>query len=254
LTERDLVRAADANYYESWRALSRGHEAFVHEADGILITAPSKSLAWMNVVFVTKALRNAEAQLSSGFDMLRERKLPFFVHMRADMDAAAERACERLGCREHDSVPGLAMAPIARGAKETDLEIHEVQDDASFAELATVVGQSFDIPLHEALAGMTGLRSHPNARCWLGYAGGRAVACSALIVIDSIAGVNVIGTLAGCRGRGYGEAMTWQTVNAGIDAGCSIAVLQASDMGRPIYERMGFRTVTTYKTYIFADA
>ena len=29
-------------------------------------------------------------------------------------------------------------------------------------------------------------------------------------------------------------------------AGCDVAILQASEMGRPIYERLGFRTVVEY--------
>ena len=44
------------------------------------------------------------------------------------------------------------------------------------------------------------------------------------------------------RGRGYGAAVTAAAMRQ-TGAPASLAILQASAMGRPVYERMGFRTV-----------
>ena len=63
-------------------------------------------------------------------------------------------------------------------------------------------------------------------------------------------GVYNIATIESARGRGYGAAITRQVVADGIAAGCDVAILQASDMGYPVYERMGFRTVVEYVGYV----
>jgi predicted GNAT family acetyltransferase len=43
-------------------------------------------------------------------------------------------------------------------------------------------------------------------------------------------------------------------VNRLLDDGAAGVALQASDAGRPIYERLGFRTVEAYRCFTFAPA
>lgn len=43
--------------------------------------------------------------------------------------------------------------------------------------------------------------------------------------------------------------MTWATLRAGRDAGRRVGLPQSSEMGVPVYERMGFETVVTYRHF-----
>jgi ribosomal protein S18 acetylase RimI-like enzyme len=250
MNEQERIAASDTNYFESWRSFAEP-AGFVHEDGGILIAAPSRALAWMNVVFVTRPLRDPKAQLATAFDLLDQRKLPFFVHMRDGMDTASERACEALGLVAENPVPGMVLDPVATRANNTALDIRAVSDDATFADFINVSAESFSIPLDDAqFMFPPAARRRPNVHFWVGYADGTPTACSNLLVHGHIASINVIGTLEAYRGRGFGAAITQAAVNGGAEAGCKIAVLQASELGQPVYERMGFRTVTTYKTYL----
>jgi ribosomal protein S18 acetylase RimI-like enzyme len=67
-----------------------------------------------------------------------------------------------------------------------------------------------------------------------------------LVQSGHVAGVYTIGVVEEFRRRGIGEAMTWEVLRTGRDAGCRVGVLQSSEMGYPLYERMGFGTVVTY--------
>ena len=62
-------------------------------------------------------------------------------------------------------------------------------------------------------------------------------------------GICAVGTLAALRGRGLGTAMTWAAIEIGVGWGYRVAVLQASELGFRVYERMGFRIVDRYVLY-----
>ena len=56
-------------------------------------------------------------------------------------------------------------------------------------------------------------------------------------------GVYMVATLPEERGKGYGVALT----AAAIEAAPHLpAVLQASDMGQPVYRRLGFQDISSY--------
>ena len=44
--------------------------------------------------------------------------------------------------------------------------------------------------------------------------------------------------------------MTARVAADGVAAGCDVAMLQASEMGGPVYERMGYRSVVEYMGYV----
>ena len=66
---------------------------------------------------------------------------------------------------------------------------------------------------------------------------GRAVATAVAFVSHGFCGVYAVATDAHARGRGYGEALRWAATLFRPDLP---ATLQASDMGLPIYQRMGY--------------
>lgn len=79
---------------------------------------------------------------------------------------------------------------------------------------------------------------------------GEPAACGQLLRTDDVAGVYSIAVREQFRRRGLGAAISWTVLAAGRDAGCSIGVLQASPMGEPVYDQMGFETITRYHLFV----
>jgi N-acetylglutamate synthase len=65
-----------------------------------------------------------------------------------------------------------------------------------------------------------------------------------------ITGVWGIATCAEYRGRGIGSAITWAVVTAGQRWGAEAAYLWATQMGFPVYRKMGFRHIQNQAIWV----
>jgi GNAT superfamily N-acetyltransferase len=85
---------------------------------------------------------------------------------------------------------------------------------------------------------------------WVGRVDGRPVATSRVSIGGGAAGLYAILTLPSHRGRGFGRAMTLAALRAAAGLGYRIGVLQSSDLGYSVYQRLGFRQLFSYDIYV----
>jgi GNAT superfamily N-acetyltransferase len=87
----------------------------------------------------------------------------------------------------------------------------------------------------------------PNAAAFLAYLDEKPLSIAMTLVSHGVAGIYWVGSLEEARGMGLGRALTAAATNAGFDLGAEIASLQASEMGRPVYETMGYEAIYDYR-------
>lgn len=61
-----------------------------------------------------------------------------------------------------------------------------------------------------------------------------------MFLSSGIAGLHLVGTIKEYRGRGFGTIMTKNDLYDAKLKGCKLGVLQASEMGKKIYSKIGF--------------
>ena len=76
------------------------------------------------------------------------------------------------------------------------------------------------------------------------------VATAMIFESDGVASVQWVGTIPAARGTGLGALVTTAVTNLAFDRGASSCTLQASPMGAPVYERLGYETLYHYAEYV----
>jgi len=138
--------------------------------------------------------------------------------------------------------PPLMLRPAGGShPQRQDLDIEEISDIEGLREFHNVVVPGYPIdgmdegPL-ELLLQESAL-GDPRLRCWVGRCDGRPVSAVSVFVDCGINDVTLLATLPEERGQGYGEALMWR---ATLSSPQLPAMLLSSDLGRPIYQRMGY--------------
>lgn len=240
------------NYYETWRLMVEGSDSSeIHEFDGLLITDCGIPFAFFNVAFVQRPLKRAEESIDRALMHFAERNLPALICFPPGVDDDAEAIMVSRAYEFAKPHPGMSLYPIPQPYDAPDnLEIMAVKDDRELERFQSTAEAGFGMPfsLPQRLLS-TRFRDHPNVWMFLGYVDEKPVCTSILAASGPIAGVYWVSTLPDYRHRGYGTAMSWHAVKMGQELGCKIATLQASAMGRPVYEQMGFRVTMDFRRY-----
>ena len=90
------------------------------------------------------------------------------------------------------------------------------------------------------------LAAGPDGASWqlyLGYLDGQPVATNMLVLGDGVAGLYAVGTVPAARRKGIGAAITLQPLLDARAQGYRYGVLFATEMGLPMYKRLGYREV-----------
>ncbi len=87
---------------------------------------------------------------------------------------------------------------------------------------------------------------------YLGLLDGMPVATSALALDCGVAGIYAVATMPAARDQGIGRAMTVAPLLEARERGYRVGILQASDMGYPLYQKIGFKDVCRYQLYFQA--
>ena len=244
-------RAADENVAAAF-SLARDH--FGDPRGGgnrfgpVEAIATGVELGFYNPVLVFDPA-SSPANVLAASDWIAGRGLPMSIHVRDDVGPEIAAALVERGFRiGPQPTPVMVLEPIPR-APAADLE--DVTLRAGGAEL----GDDFHAALESGdlfrrLFG-PGFLADPGVRIATAYLEGEPVAGAAVMRSGAVVGVYAVWTQERARRRGIGRAVTWAAIDAGRQAwNGSIAILQSSEMGVPVYRSMGFEQVSHYVEFV----
>ncbi|HEV7525871.1 MAG TPA: GNAT family N-acetyltransferase [Acidimicrobiia bacterium] len=194
--------------------------------------------------------------------LAKRRRVPVAWRVTPTTPPHTAAALEAVGWHVEQHVPVMAKE-LSAGTPLTrrGATVEEVTT-AGLPEWSRVVALSFGCP-EEYVEGPAsydrdaGVPGETDLRRFLLRIDGEPLASSALLpgsTRSGLAGIFCVGTLERVRGQGLGTIITQAAMDAARDAGTRVAVLQASELGRPVYERLGFDTVASIGVHIPEEA
>ena len=135
-----------------------------------------------------------------------------------------------------------------------DLEIKHVENEAGLKAWVDTLVEGWPLPeiwrtyFIEGYLGY-GLGAALDLRHFVGYVDGAPVTISSVMFAAGVAGIYAVATRPDFRGRGLGALITLAPLLEARDEDYRVGILQASDLGHPVYQRLGFEDVFHYKAF-----
>ncbi|MEX0626738.1 MAG: GNAT family N-acetyltransferase [Chloroflexota bacterium] len=262
MTHRELATLEHENWIAYLTGVaSCGARTTVARTGGVLTLMTGLPMNWFNQILIEDEHATAAAMLDAVIQA-RAEGIDFVVRLRHGIDDRFIPTLIQAGLEPEPpqtATPGMVAFPIDRDAiaKQAvpELGIQRVTDAAGIDAHRQTATAGFGADSAVAQGTVcANLLDRPGCVVYVGYADGDPVVSGLGWRSGRTIGVYSIAAIASARRRGYAAAMTARIVADGTLAGCDVAALQASEMGRPIYERLGFRTVITYAAYTAPSA
>ena len=193
--------------------------------------------AYLNAVVYDRpeALAAAYDELASAYDRIGARWTVWVPPAHREATQLLERAGHVL-----DAAPELMGRELYQVERPPDDTPDGWTRDGNLAEVATVNDRAYS---NDTRSFEHALRHLPEgaAHLYTVREGGEAVASTVVVDYDGNADVELVAVVPEARGRGLSGQLLAHALADAADRGCESTALVATKLGRPVYERLGYR-------------
>jgi ribosomal protein S18 acetylase RimI-like enzyme len=151
-----------------------------------------------------------------------------------------EEVCLKYGFTPSQDATMVRYGGLFEKIDFRDLEVRRVQTDEQIFQIFALfypevkTDWSHSVDFYKSLYG------------YVGYVDGKVVTTATAHLYEGKVFLSAVGTHPDYRNRGYGTAMSKHALQMAMEqSGSTISLLYATQMGKPIYEKIGFRQIGT---------
>ncbi len=253
-----LVRAIEGNQFALWRDRARLPWIELHEEPDLLWVTSESPLHATNCVLCAAWNGEVDQHIEATLRLFRARHVPMAWWIGpSSRPSDLGRYLRAHGLALVIEEPGMA-ADLSTMELEApapaELTMLRVDGNRALRQWMKAFSAAFDVSrsVQRVVLEMEselGFGQEQARQLYLGLWQGKPVATTMLLLGAGVAGLYAVGTVPRARRRGIGAAMTLATLREARTRGYRAGILYASAMGRPLYQRLGFRTYFTIQQY-----
>ncbi len=249
-----------ANLRESFRAVaSHRADGELKEMEGVSIASAGVTFQMFNAAFLSAPV-TTESQLdvrvaeAAVYFASRSQRWSYWI-CQGWLDGRARRRLQSVLRKRHlfqaVELPGMiadAVNPPERPLPSMD--VRRVSDGPVKDAFCTIGSTCFNVPLQWFCEVFDGPGIWNDFAAYVGYVDGEPVSTAATVIGGGAIGIYNVATMPGHRRGGYGEAVMRHALDtARAEHGLSKTILQSTPQGYDLYQRMGYRTVTSVSVF-----
>jgi len=164
---------------------------------------------------------------------------------------------EMNGFNLDDDGPGM-LADLASLNEQlpypSDLNVRIAHDESGWRAWSQAMALAWEFPPNaqkgvEAWYNLVRLADPDTVLAYSAWLGDQPVATSLLFLSEGVAGIYAVATVPSARRKGIGARITLLPLLEARARGYQFAVLQASELGQPVYRSLGFKEVCRIRSY-----
>ncbi len=246
-----MLSAIEANSAEFLLEMGRAGGAEERYDEFVHWTIGGSPIDYNNaVVRATIPPERADAVIQASRKAMRAHGVPGTWHVSPSMrplDLPERLAANRFVYSGNDTAMAADLDQIPPLEVSDDITIRRVVTDDDMGIWIDTLGRGFGEGPHEAkwVGEMFKQMGYARPSLWrhyIGYLEDAPVATSTLFLGAGVAGIYFVFTVESARRRGMGAALTLAPLHEAHAVGYRIGVLGSSDLGKPVYKRIGFKT------------
>ncbi|MEZ5404501.1 MAG: GNAT family N-acetyltransferase [Bryobacteraceae bacterium] len=244
-------------FIKAWRMIGTAVPDTVNASEpGLECSFTGLPIAFFNMAFVTPSVSDAgglrDAASRAG-EWAAGQGAPWFLAVTHEVSGEGAELAD-LGFVPAVKLTGMIADDVAPASRTPEgLDLIAPYDDATSAPLSDINAAAYGIDMGGSDSPMGAYSFWRNHYGAVGMKDNRPVSCTATMMVDGYRYVAFVATLPGERRKGYADAVMRHSLELAAAAhGRVRTVLHATEDGRPVYERMGYRSVSTHSLFIEA--
>lgn len=238
----------------AWRLMCAGTpESVVAATEGIQYIFSGLPVSFFNLALLTGSDLSADALCARGREACAwaaAQSVPWLfmvTHERLEPGVDVAETLDACGLAAMMPMTGMLARTVTAGASVPGLEVTVPLDDSGCAAIVDVNALAYGMDSEAGKAVLGSRTFWKDQFPVLGLADGKPVSSAAVLMVDGYRYVALVATHPDRRRRGFADATMRRALeNAARAHGETPTVLHATDAGRPVYERMGYATISTH--------